>query len=262
MTPAALPATIVGVRSGPGNWLSGASAMLRWHLTSMRLVVPVMIVVQILVAAGFSVGMSLFFEEVPPRAALFLGTGAGVINLILVGLIVAPQLVASEKEAGTYDFTWSLPLPRSASVVAWLILSAIVSIPAMMAALVVAGLRFDLGLSVSLAVIPAVALVLVCATMIGYAIAQAIERPTITQLISQVLAFGILGFTPITFPLENLPPWLANVHQVLPFYHMGVVVRAGLTDGLVTNVTRSYLILAAWTLVAGLVTGLVLGRRK
>jgi len=236
--------------------------MLRWHLTSMRLVVPVMIVVQILVAAGFSVGMSLFFEEVPPRAALFLGTGAGVINLILVGLIVAPQLVASEKEAGTYDFTWSLPLPRSASVVAWLILSAIVSIPAMMAALVVAGLRFDLGLSVSLAVIPAVALVLVCATMIGYAIAQAIERPTITQLISQVLAFGILGFTPITFPLENLPPWLANVHQVLPFYHMGVVVRAGLTDGLVTNVTRSYLILAAWTLVAGLVTGLVLGRRK
>ncbi|CAN5843262.1 hypothetical protein BH23ACT4_BH23ACT4_04730 [soil metagenome] len=253
---------MVGVRSGPGNWLNGTSAMLRWHLTSMRLVVPVMVVVQILVAAGFSVGMSLFFEEVPPRAALFLGTGAGVINLILVGLIVSPQLVASEKEAGTYDFTWSLPVPRSASVVAWLVLSAIVSIPAMLAALVVAGIRFDLGLTVSFAVIPAVVLVLVCATMIGYAIAQAIERPTITQLVSQVFAFGILGFTPITFPLENLPTWLANAHQVMPFYHMGVVVRAGLTDGLVTDVTGSYLILSAWTVVAGLVTGLVLGRRK
>lgn len=236
--------------------------MLRWHLTSMRLVVPVMVVVQILIAAGFSVGMSLFFEEVPPRAALFLGTGAGVINLILVGLIVSPQLVAAEKEAGTYDFTWSLPVPRSASVVAWVILSSIVSIPAMLAALVVARLRFDLGLSVSLAVIPAVVLVVVCGTMIGYAIAQAIERPSITQLLSQVLAFGVLGFTPITFPLENLPSWLANVHQALPFYHMGVVVRAGLTDGLVSNVSRSYLILSAWTLVAGLVTALVLGRRK
>jgi ABC-2 type transport system permease protein len=236
--------------------------MLRWHLTSMRLVVPVMVVVQILIAAGFSVGMSLFFEEVPPRAALFLGTGAGVINLILVGLFVSPQLVAAEKEAGTYDFTWSLPVPRSASVVAWVILSSIVSIPAMLAARVVAGLRFDLGLSVSLAVIPAVVLVVVCGTMIGYAIAQAIERPSITQLLSQVLAFGVLGFTPITFPLENLPSWLANVHQVLPFYHMGVVVRAGLTNGLVSNVSRAYLILSAWTLVAGLVTALVLGRRK
>lgn len=236
--------------------------MLRWHLTSMRLVVPIMIVVQVLVAVGFSVGMSLFFEKVPPRAALFLGTGAGVINLILVGLIVSPQLVASEKEAGTYDFTWSLPVPRSASVVAWLILSAIVSIPALLAALLVAALRFDLGLSVSPAVVPAVVLVLVCGTMIGYAIAQAIERPTITQLLSQVLAFGVLGFTPITFPLENLPPWLASVHQVLPFYHMGVVVRAGLTDGLVSGVSRSYLILFAWTLIAALVTGLVLGRRK
>lgn len=236
--------------------------MLRWHLTSMRLVVPVMVVVQILVAAGFSVGISLFFEEIPPQAALFLGTGAGVINLILVGLIVSPQLVASEKEAGTYDFTWSLPVPRSASVVAWVILSSIVSIPAMMAALVVAGLRFDLGLSVSLAIIPAVVLVVVCGTMIGYGIAQAIGRPSITQLLSQVLAFGVLGFTPITFPLENLPPWLGSVHQVLPFYHMGVVVRAGLTDGLVSDVSQSYLILSAWTLLAGLVTALVLGRRK
>ncbi len=98
--------------------------------------------------------------------------------------------------------------------------------------------------------------------MIGYAIAQAIERPTITQLISQVLAFGVLGFTPITFPLENLPPWLAGAHEVLPFYHMGVVVRAGLTDGLVSDVGRSYLILSAWTAVAGLATALVLGRRK
>ncbi|MEX2132902.1 MAG: hypothetical protein WEB67_02080, partial [Acidimicrobiia bacterium] len=117
MTPATPPVAIVGVRSGPGNWLSGVSAMLRWHLTSMRLVVPVMVVVQVLVASGFSVGISLFFEEVPARTALFLGTGAGVINLILVGLIVTPQLVASEKEAGTHDFTWSLPVPRSASVV-------------------------------------------------------------------------------------------------------------------------------------------------
>jgi ABC-2 type transport system permease protein len=254
--------TSVGVRSGPRHWLGAVSAMLRWHLTSMRLVVPVMVVVQILIAAGFSVGMSLFFEEVPPRSALFLGTGAGVINLILVGLIVSPQLVASEKEAGTYDFTWSLPVPRSASVVAWVILSAIVSIPAMIAALLVAGFRFDLGLSVSPAVVPAVLLVVMCATMIGYAIAQAIERPTITQLISQVLAFGVLGFTPITFPLENLPAWLADIHQVLPFYHMGVVVRAGLTDGLVSDVSLSYLTLSAWTLMAVLVTALVLGRRK
>jgi ABC-2 type transport system permease protein len=250
------------VRSGPRHWTSGLSAMLRWHLTSMRLVVPVMVVVQILIAAGFSVGMSLFFADVPPRVALFLGIGGAVINLILVGLIVAPQLVASEKELGTYEFTWSFPVPRSASVVAWVILNAIVSVPAMVAALVVAGLRFDLSLTISAAVVPAVALVVTCGTMIGYAVAHAIERPTFTQLLSQVFAFGILGFTPITYPLENLPSWLASFHEVLPFYHMGVVIRDALTTGLVTEVGWSYLIVSVWTLVAAAVTALVLGRRK
>jgi ABC-2 type transport system permease protein len=250
------------VRSGPTQWWRGLSAMLRWHLTSMRLFLPVLVVVQMLVAAGFSVGISLFFVDAPHTVGLYLGTGASIIALILVGLVVAPQLIASEKEEGTYDFSWSLPVPRSAAVVAWVGLCAIVSLPSMVMALLVAAWRLDLVYTISWSIVPAVALVLVCGTMIGYALAHAIERPSLTQLLSQVLAFGILGFTPITYPIENLPGWLSTVHKVLPFYHMGVLVRGGLTQGMVEDISVSYLIVLGWSLIAVLLTALVLGRRR
>lgn len=252
----------ITLRGGAGDWWRSVGSMLRWHLTSMRLVMPVMVVVQVLVAAGLSVGISLFFVEISPRAGLYLGTGASIITLILVGLVIAPQLIAGEKEAGTYDFTWSLPVPRSAGVVAWLGLSAIVSLPAMAAALAVAAWRLDLTYDFSWRLCPAVAACLVCGTMIGYAVAHAIERTSITQLLSQVLAFGVLGFTPITYPPENLPPWLASLHEILPFFHMGVIVRDSLTSGLVTDVSVSYAIVAAWAVAASAVTAWVLGRRK
>lgn len=262
MTSRVATAAVPDLRFGPVNWWRSVVAMLRWHLTSMRLVLPVMVVVQILIASGFSVGMSLFFVEISPRAGLYLGTGASIITLILVGLVIAPQLIAGEKDVGSYDFTWSLPVPRSAGVVSWLVLSAIVSVPAMVAALVVAAWRLDLSYAVSWMIVPAVIATLVCGTMIGYAIAHAIDRTSLTQLLSQLLAFGVLGFTPITYPPENLPAWLATAHEILPFYHMGVIVRDGLSTGLVGDVWVSYGVVAAWSVLSILVTGLVLGRRR
>ena len=255
-------AVLGAVRSGPSYWFESLGAMLRWYLTSMRLLLPVFVVVQMLIASGFSVGISFFFEEITSEAALFLGTGASIIALILAGVVVAPQLIASEKDAGTYDFSWSLPVPRSANVTAWVMLNAVIGIPSMVVALVIADWRLDLDFSPSWTIAPAVVLALTCGTLIGSAVAHAIDRTSITQLISQVFAFGILGFTPITYPIENLPTWLESVHRVLPFYHMGVIVRGGLTDGPGEGIWASYGIVFGWTLAAAVATALVVGRRK
>lgn len=249
------------VRRGPARWLRDAVAILRWQLTSIRLVLPVLVVVQMLLAAGLSVGIGLFYQEPPTTTVLYLATGAAVITLIVVGIIAGPQIIAEEKQAGSYDFTWSLPVPRSAATAAWVVVNAIVAIPAMVAALVIAGWRFDLDYALSWQVVPATGLVLVSATLIGYAFAHVIGNTNVTQLLTQVLAFGIIGFTPISYPAENLPGWLAAIHEALPFVHMGAVVRASLTVGLVDDVAVSYVVLATWTLAAVGVTAWALGRR-
>ena len=236
-------------------------AMLRWEITSMRLLLPLTVVVQVLFGAGFILGIGLFFEDIPSRTALLLSTGASTITLIMVGLVMGPQLVAQQKMEGTYDYLWSLPVPRSAATAAWIILNMIFAIPGMVVALLVATWRYDIDLDISLAIVPAVLITLLTATLLGYALAHAVPRPEVTQLLTQVLIFGIVGFSPINYPPDNLPRWLAELHDYLPFLPMATVIRGGLTQGLVSNVAQSYIVLAVWGVIAlGLVAG-SLGRR-
>lgn len=249
------------VRTGTAHWVQSYLMMTRWELGSLRLLLPLIIALQIVIGGGFALGIGLFFDEMPVRNALFLATGVGVVTLITVGLVLGPQLVGNHKVAGTYDFLWSLPVPRTTQAAAWLTVNSIIALPGMVAALVIADWRYDLTFEVSWAIVPAVLLTITTATLVGYAFAHAIPKPMITQMITQLLIFMILGFSPINFPPENLPDWLVSVNQWLPFQHMAAVIRAALTDGLVDNVGTSYLILAVYTLASALVAAWVIGRR-
>ena len=250
-----------GVRRGAARWFDAYLMMTRWELASLRILMPLIVAVQIVIGAGFALGIGLFFDQMPTRNALYLATGVAVVTLITVGLVLGPQLVGNRKTAGTYDFTWSLPVPRTTQAAAWTTVNSIIALPGMVVALLIGNWRYELALRVSASIIPAVLLTIVTATMIGYAFAHAIPKPMVTQLITQFLIFMILGFAPINFPPENLPDWLVDVNQVLPFHHMAVVIRAALTEGLVTDVGASYAVLGFYTLASVVVAALVIGRR-
>ena len=257
-TTAALPAK----RAGIGHWTSSYRAMLRWQLTDMRLLLPMTVLVQLLSGVGLVIGFGLLIPEITQRLALFLSTGAVVVSLVIVGVIMGPQLIAQQKASGSYDFMWSLPVPRSAASAAWVTLNASIAIPGMLGALVAAILRYNVAFDVTLMVVPAVSLTLLTGTLLGYALAHGIPKPDITQLISQLLIFVIFGFAPVSYPIENLPGWLATVNEYLPFYPMANVVRDSLTDGIATNVGRSYLVLSIWAVLASVISAAVLRRRK
>ena len=236
--------------------------MTRWELTSFKLLIPITVFVQMVLGAGFAVGMGLLFgDDVPQQTALYLATGVPTVTLITIGLVLGPQLVGQARLANTYDFLWSLPIPRSAAAAAWLTVTAIISIPGMIVAVVVAAARDELTLSVSPGIVPAVLLTLTTGTLVGYALAHAIPDPTITVFVTQVLVFVILGFSPVNLPPEQLPGWLAAIHQGLPLSPMANVIRGSLTEGIVTNMGLSYLLLSVWTLAAAALAGWALRRR-
>ena len=249
------------LRSGSGYWWHSYRMMVRWELTGLRLVLPVTVMVQILTGAGFVLALGLFFGQVPPRAALFVSTGVLVLTLVTIGLVLGPQLVAQQKAEQTYDFLWSLPVPRTTAALAWVTTNFILGLPGMLVALGVALLRYDLDLHVSPAVVPAVLLTLLTGTMIGYALAHALGNPMLIAAITQLTIFVILGFSPINFPADQLPGWLAALHRWLPLAPMADTVRAGLTVGVVEGVARSYLVLGAWAAASVAVTAAVLRRR-
>ena len=106
-------------------------------------------IVQLLSGVGFVLGISLFFAHIPTAAALFVSTGVPVINLLMVGMVLGPQLVADQKVNGSYEYIRSMPVTRSVTAAAWYTVCLIGGVPAMIVSLAVASLRYDLPLDVS-----------------------------------------------------------------------------------------------------------------
>jgi ABC-2 type transport system permease protein len=182
MATVALPRPRIEVRRGPAYWVGGYLTMLHWQLMSLRALLPLLIGIQVLVGAGFVLGIALLFEDISPTAALFVSTGAPVMNLLMVGLILGPQLVAQQKAEHSYDFLQALPVPRTMTALAWYTVTLLGSLPAVVVSLLVAQLRYGITFTVSPAVVAAVLLTAFTGTMLGYALGHALPNPMTIQL--------------------------------------------------------------------------------
>lgn len=248
-------------RRGPRHWFRSFGHMIKWNLVRMRLVLPALVMVQVFTSAGLVLGFSLLYSSISPEQALYLGTGAVTIALVMVGVVTGPQLIAEQRLSGSYDWFSSLPVPRSANAAAGTVFNVLVALPGAATALLTAWLRFDIDLHINPLLAPAVLVVLAAGTLIGYAYAHLLPNARTVALVAQVMVFVVFGFSPIAYPPGNLPGWLSTVHTYLPFVHMADLARAGLTQGLVDNVGFSFVVLAAWALVAALGATWALGRR-
>jgi len=231
-----------------------------WQLRRVRGVMPIAIVVQGMLAVGIVLGYPLLFPQLDPMTTLFLATAAPTITLITMGLVLVPQFVAQAKTEGSLDYMRSLPVPRVVYLFADLTVWLALVLPGVVFAIVVAAARFGLDLHVSPLVVPALLLVALTSTSVGYAIATLLP-PMLANLTTQVLVVFVLMFSPLTFPAERLPDWLAAVHRALPIQAMGEIVRGTLAADVFPVTAGAVAVLAAWCLASFATTSFVLGRR-
>jgi len=249
------------LRSGPGYWVASLGCMLRFEYGRIRQWVPMMVVIQTMMGAGMALMYGFFYPHITPARALYITTGAPTLALIPLGFVMLPGSVGSEKMEGTFDYIWSLPAPRSAQATATFLLYSLIGLPGTALALLVAMWRYGAHLAPSPLLVPAALLCALVAIAVGYGMALAISNPLVMNLIANALVFVVLLFSPIVYPASQLPGWLYAAHRVLPFYNMAVVIRAGLTSGLVAHVTTSFLVLIGWTIAGCGATAWVIGRR-
>jgi len=234
--------------------------LLTWQTRRLKAFLPLAIVVQALFALGIVAGYPLLFPQIDRSTILFLATGAPAITLITMGVVAVPQLVAQAKTEGTLDYMRTLPVPRLVYLFADLSVWLAVVLPGVAFAIVVGAVRFGLDLQISPLVVPAMLLVSLTATSIGYAIASLLPQ-MFANLLTQVLVVFVLMFSPLNFPPDRLPEWLATIHRVLPFQAMGEVVRGTLASNSFPLPAGAVLLLGAWCIAAFAVTYRILARR-
>jgi ABC-2 type transport system permease protein len=255
-------AAVPGLRRGTAYWLAGYRGMLRFDLASARSWMASFMVVQVLMGAGMAVIYGFYLGDMGPLAATFVATGAPTLSVIPLGMALTPSLIAARKVEGTYDFMWSLPVPRLTAALSSFTIFTLLAIPGFCASLGIAVWRYDLDLHVTAWVVPAVLLASLMAASVGFAIGHAVPDASLVNVLTNLIIFVVLMFSPIAFPIENFPGWLAGLHRVLPFWHMANVIRASLTRGMVTDVWVSYLALGAWTIGAWLLAARAVARRR
>lgn len=249
------------VRRGVGYWCSSVANMLRFDYGRARRWAGMMVVIQTMMGAGMAVIYGFFYPHVDQATALLIVTGAPTLALIPLGLVMLPGFVGEEKTEGTFEYIWSLPAPRSAQATSTFLLYTLLALPGTVLGLLVSMWRYGVHLSPSPLLVPAVLLCAFVAVTVGFGMALAIPDPQVTNVVTNALMFLVLLFSPIVYPISHLPGWFAGVHHVLPFYNMAVVIRAGLTDGVVSNVAASFAVLVVWALGGCGLVAWVVGRR-
>ena len=234
--------------------------LVTWQARRMKMFLPVGIVVQALFAFGIVAGYPLLFPTIDRTTILYLATGGPAVSLITIGLVAVPQLVSQARTEGTLDYMRTLPVPRVVYLLADMTVWLAVVVPGVIFAVIVAAIRFGLDLEISPLVVPAVLLVVLTATSIGYALASLLP-PMVANMASQVLVVFILMFSPLNFPADRLPGWLATLHSFLPIQAMGELMRGTLASNTFPLTAGAFLLLGAWCAATFAATSVVLTRR-
>lgn len=235
--------------------------ILSWDILRRRRILPMIVVIQVALSVGVVYGLAFLLPDVDGKSALFLSTGAPTLSILILGLTVVPQELAQAKLTGRYDWFSTLPVPRLAPLASEITYWLLASLPGTVLALIVASYRFDFGLHVSIAVVPALVLVAATASAVGYAIAS-VSTPQLTQQVSSFVSLGILLFSPVNFPSEQLPSSLQAVHSVLPVESMADIVRWSLTGRYVDNPATAFAVVTVWCVAALLISARVATTRR
>lgn len=243
------------------RWLRSYALMLKWQTLSNKPMIPLYAAVEIMIAVGFVIGIGFFFPQIDPTIAKFLTTGAPTLILLMVGLVLAPQIVAMARMEGTFDYIWSLPVPRMVYLFADATMWLLVTLPGVVLALVIGAVYHDFSLEISPLVVPALVLIAITSIFVGYSFAYGAPKPQMAHVATQIIVFVIMIFSPVMYPIEQLPGWMVTVHNVLPVKYMADLSRGTLTD-LDVNLGLAFAVTGGWCLAGFAATYIIVRRRQ
>jgi ABC-2 type transport system permease protein len=234
--------------------------LVTWQALRKKNYLPLMMAVQTLFSLGIVLGYPLLFPALDRTTIYLIATGAPAISMVSVGLVALPQTVGEQKTEGSLAYMRSLPVPRLSYLVADLTVWLAIIIPGVVLGVMVGAWRFGLDLQVSPLVVPALLLVALTSTCIGYAIASLLPY-MITVIITQAIVVFVFMFSPLTFLPEKLPDWFATIHKILPIQAMGEVTRGTIAPNEFGLPPAAFLTLAVWCLLGFGLTYAAMTRR-
>ena len=235
--------------------------MIKWQLLNMKSYLPFIVLVQIIIGVGVVYGLGFLYSDIDSLSARYITTGATMMSLATLGLALIPQNVAQMKANKTFDYLWSLPVPRLVFLLSDFTVWTAVVLPGVLLSLVVGSLKYGFDLSISPLAFPAFVMVALTAVSVGMSLAHLSPSPVLTGVVTNLIFLSLFLFSPVNFPIDRLPAGLSHIHMVLPVKYMADLVRGTVTTGLVDNLGLAFGVVGAWCVISVLVLSRVVTRR-
>jgi len=240
--------------------LRSYALLVTWQALRKKNYLPLMMAVQALFSLGIVLGYPLLFPTLDRTSIYLIATGAPAVSMITIGLVALPQTVAQERTEGSLGYMRSLPVPRLAYLMADLTVWLVIVVPGVALGVVVGAWRFGLDLQVSPLVVPAILMVAITSSCVGYAIASLLPY-MMTVMVTQAMVVFVFMFSPLTFLPDKLPGWLEAIHRVLPIQAMGEVTRGTIAANEFGLPAAAFLTLAVWCCIGFGITYAAMTRR-
>ncbi|STP28229.1 ABC transporter, permease protein [Enterococcus durans] len=231
-----------------------------WSLIRHKVLLPTFSITQAVLALAIVYGLALLMPNMNNDSTLYLSSGAITIGIIAVGCVLAAQIVGTAKQDGIVAYQKSLPVSRIEIILADVIIWSLASIPGVVMSCIAAVIRFRVHLYLSPISIAVIVLAQITMVLIGFSLAYWLSANTMA-LATQIIMIGGLLFSPITYPVDRIPNWLASIYDFLPFVPTSNLIRETLFH-LGDFSYFNLFILLTWTAVAFTLSLLALSKRR
>ncbi len=231
------------------------------QLRSMRDEVPMIAVIQIVLALGLVLGMGYLIPNISKSSATFLVTGTATQSFVTMGLVMLPQMMAQSKAEGRIEYFLTMPISREAYLLAIITVVAITALPGVAFTLAFGAWHYHLSLGFEPAFLLVMVLCVVSLAGVGVAMAMFSPHQQLVNATTQLIIFYVLFFAPVLLPASQLPDLLQHTAKVAPPTYAADGVRATLTDLPGTNLGKDLAVMSGFAVASIALSAFAIRRR-
>jgi ABC-2 type transport system permease protein len=165
------------------------------------------------------------FAQRDSSATAYILTGNMVLSLLLDGLGKVSSNIAFMKFNGTLDYFATLPVYRSALVLATVIAFFLLSLPAVLVTMIVGSLVLHVPLQLSPWALVVIPLICVSLSGLGAIIGVYARTPEETGSLSLIASLFLFSFGPVLLPLDRLPEIVGTLSLLSPATYAASALR-------------------------------------
>jgi ABC-2 type transport system permease protein len=167
-----------------------------------------------------------------PAVLLRMISGTAIFAIAQEGASAMAIRITTMRRDGMLIYYASLPIRKTALILALVLSRFVLMLPAVLTPLVIAPLLYDVAMHYDLSLVLLIPLLALLFSTLGVAFGILVESAEVAQQATYVLLFVLVLAAPVFIPWEALPVPLQIVSLVLPFTYAADALRMALMGGM------------------------------